>query len=554
MDFLKNLTPIKIGAIAAAAFAVVIVLGLLIMKLTAPPMSILYTNLEPDDSGLITSRLDAMGITYKVNDSGKEIQVPVSRVLMLRMTFAQEGIPRSGSVVGYEIFDKTEALGTSQFVHNINLVRALEGELGRTIGSLMQIESARVHLVMPKKELFSKVASEPTASVILKMKGGQTLTKQEIAAVSHLVATAVPGLKVDNITIVDNSGKPLKLSASEDNQVSAITDGIAEYQHSIENRLRGIIEELLERSVGIGKVKANVSAEIDFDREITNSEVFDPEGQVVRSRKVSEENEAEKEASSGEVGVGANLPNAQGAAGAGSGKNKNRTDEVTNFEISKTITNKVSESGRIKKLSIAILVDGTYKLEKKEVEGEQIEELIYSPRAPEELEKIKSLAISAIGIDVNRGDKIEVVNMRFSEEFSTVLEKKEPLAWIKDELENIVQMVVIGIVIILVILLVVRPVIMRSLELRKIALENAGNIEVAEVDLDEAAIAGMPSMNISGTDSASSFAPDEMIDLTNSDDKRKMSLVKQVNELIEKHPEETVSVIRNWMYSGGGEN
>lgn len=549
MDFLKNLTPIKSAGIIGAALAVVVLLGFLVLKLSTPPMSILYTNLAPDDSGLITSRLDGMGISYKVNEAGKEIQVPVNKVLMLRMTFAAEGVPRSGSVVGYEIFDKTEALGTSQFVHNINLVRALEGELSRTISSLMQIDTARVHLVMPKKELFSKTASEPTASVVLKMKGSQSLAKQEVAAISHIVATAVPGLKVDNITIVDNSGRPLKLSASEDNQMAAVTDGVAEYQHSIENRLRGIIEELLERSIGIGKVKANVSAEINFDREVINSEVFDPDGQVVRSRKVSEENEAEKEASAGEVGVGANLPGAQASGGgAGSGKNKNRTDEVTNFEISKTITNKVSESGRIKKLSIAILVDGTYTVKKGE--GDVEDTVTYNPRSQEELDKIKVLATSAIGIDVKRGDKIEVINMQFSEEFAALPAKKEPMAWLRDELENIVQMVIIGIVIILVILLIVRPVIMRSLELRKIALEQAETAEVANLEMQQVSM-------VSGGDGASSiiggasnFAPEEMIDLTNSEDKRKVSLVKQVNEMVDKHPDETVSVIRNWLYSG----
>lgn len=552
MDFLKNLTPIKIAAIVGAALAVVVLLGFLVIKLVTPPMSILYTNLAPDDSGLITSRLDAMGISYRVSDGAREIQVPVNKVLMLRMTFAAEGVPRSGSVVGYEIFDKAEALGTSQFVHNVNLVRALEGELSRTVSSLMQIDTARVHLVMPKKELFSKVASEPSASVILKMKGGQALGKQEVAAISHLVATAVPGLKVDNITIVDNSGRPLKLSSNEDNQAAAITDGISEYQHSVENRLKSIIEELLERSVGIGKVKANVSAVIDFDREIINSEVYDPDGQVVRSRKVSEENDSEKEASSSEVGVAGNLPGAQGAGGGVAGKNKNRTDEVTNFEISKTITNKVSESGRIKRLSIAILVDGTYQVVKaEEGKSEKEEQIKYNPRTQEELDKIKTLAISAVGIDAARGDKIEVINMQFSEEFATIPEKKDPMSWLRDELENIVQMVIIGVVIILVILLVVRPVVMRSLELKRIALEQSENIE-ASISSEQLATAGADGMIVGSSiiGGASNFQPDEMIDLTSTEDKRKVSLIKQVNELVEKHPEETVSVIRNWLYSG----
>ena len=220
MEFLKNFSPVKVMAIIAGGIAIMVLLGFLTFKLATPPMSILYTNLTPDDSSLILSRLEGMGIAYSVTDSGKDLLVPVNKVLMLRMTFAQEGIPRSGSLVGYEIFDKNETLGTSQFVHNVNLVRALEGELSRTIGSLTPIENARVHLVMPKKELFSKSGSDPTASVVLRMRGSQFLSKQEVAAISHLVATAVPGLKVDNVTIVDNRGKPLKLGASEEGNAS----------------------------------------------------------------------------------------------------------------------------------------------------------------------------------------------------------------------------------------------------------------------------------------------------------------------------------------------
>jgi flagellar M-ring protein FliF len=412
MEFLKNFSPVKVMAIIAGGIAVMILLGFLTFKLATPPMSILYTNLTPDDSSLILSRLEGMGIPYHVADSGKDLLVPVNKVLMLRMTFAQEGIPRSGSLVGYEIFDKNETLGTSQFVHNVNLVRALEGELSRTIGSLTPIENARVHLVMPKKELFSKSGSEPTASVVLRMRGSQSLSKQEVAAISHLVATAVPGLKVENVTIVDNRGKPLKLGASEEGNASAITDTAADYQHNIEERYKGILEDLLEKSVGVGKIKANVTAEINFDREVVNSEVYDPEGQVVRSKKTSEETDSESESSGSETSVTTNLPGSGAGAGGATGKNKSTTNEVTNYEISKTITNKISESGRIKQLSIAILVDGLYDVKPKE-EGSEEMVVNYSPRSEEELNKIKTLASSAVGIDSKRGDKLEVINMRF---------------------------------------------------------------------------------------------------------------------------------------------
>jgi flagellar M-ring protein FliF len=541
MEFLKNFSPVKVMAIIAGGIAVMVLLGFLTFKLATPPMSILYTNLTPDDSSLILSRLEGMGIAYSVTDSGKDLLVPVNKVLMLRMTFAQEGIPRSGSLVGYEIFDKNETLGTSQFVHNVNLVRALEGELSRTIGSLTPIENARVHLVMPKKELFSKSGSDPTASVVLRMRGSQFLSKQEVAAISHLVATAVPGLKVDNVTIVDNRGKPLKLGASEEGNASAITDTAADYQHNIEERYKGILEDLLEKSIGVGKIKANVTAEINFDREVVNSEVYDPEGQVVRSKKTSEETDSETESSGSETSVTTNLPGSGAGAGGANGKNKSTTNEVTNYEISKTITNKISESGRIKQLSIAILVDGLYDVKPKE-EGSEEMIVNYSPRSEEELNKIKTLASSAVGIDTKRGDKLEVINMRFSDEFATLPQKEKPLAWLQNEIENIVQTVVIGTVIILLILLVVRPVILRSLEMRKLAKND-------DQDLQEV-LAHMNQENLATNAAASGQRQeDELVDLTMPEDKRKVNLIKQVNELVEKHPEETVSILRNWLYS-----
>ena len=170
------------------------------MKISGMDKADVYKR-QPEDMSVVISRLEAMNISHETGNNGKDILVPMTKVTNLRMTFAQEGIPESGNLVGYEIFDKTDALGTSQFVYNVNLVRALEGELARTIGTLSIVDNARVHIVLPKKELFSKVGNEPTASVVLRLRSGQSLSKQEIAGISHIIATAVPSLKVENITI-----------------------------------------------------------------------------------------------------------------------------------------------------------------------------------------------------------------------------------------------------------------------------------------------------------------------------------------------------------------
>ena len=543
MEFLKKFSNLKLAMFGAGLFLSIVFLLVASYFMVKPAMSVLYADLSPEDMTIVVSRLDAMHISYDTSNGGKDILVPVSKVTFLRMTFAQEGIPETGNIVGYEIFDKTDALGTSQFVYNVNLVRALEGELARTIGTLSLVENARVHIVLPKKELFSKVGNEPTASVVLRLKGGQTLSKQEIAGISHIVATAVPNLKVENITIIDHRGKPLKLSSSEDNNVGAITDNASDFQMQVEEKLRTTLEDLLEKSVGLGKVKANVSAEINFDREVINTESFDPEGSVIRSKKVSEETDNEREGGSSELSVTSNLDGASGG-GSGAGRNKTRTDEVTNFEISKTVTNKIIESGRIKKLSIAILIDGIYK-PKLGADGVTVEGYDYTPRTQEELDKIKALATSAVGMDLKRGDILEVINLQFSEEFATLPQKEKGMAWLKDQLDNVVQTVVIGIVVILLILLVIRPLILRSLEMKKSSAEEEELKDALTTMQIDAANA---SMSTGGGGSGSSS--DSEIETGTAEERRGQNLLKLVNDLAERHPEETVAIIRLWINSG----
>ncbi len=544
LELLKKLGPLKIAAIIGGGIAVLGLIILLSVKLSDPPMSLLYNNLSQEDAVLISSRLDAMGEPYQTSNNGRDFSVPVQKVLSLRMKFAQEGIPRSGNIVGYEIFDKGDSLGTSQFIYNINLVRALEGEIGRTIASLELIESVRVHLVIPKKEMFSKSSSQPSASVVLKIKGHQGLTKQEVAGISHIIATAVPDLKPERITILDTSGRPLKLAGGSEGDIAS--DGAIDFQKSLEEKYQVMLESLIEKSVGVGKVKANVSAEINFDREVMNSEIYDPEGQVIRSKKISENKESNQDAKNA-LSVATNVPNAQGPSAEGqSSRNSNRTDEVVNYEISKTITNRITESGRIKRLSIAILVDGTYSIKPSE-DGSK-SDFAYSPRSDEEVAKLKTLAASAVGFDAKRGDTIEVINLQFSEEFSSLPQEEKPLAWLRNKLDNIVQTVVIGLVIVLIMLLIVRPVINRLLENRAIAAE--------EKEL-EARLSGQALE--SEMMSSSEFEPkEEELDdeeylaklLSPSKlDKRKVNLVKIINDLVEKHPEETVAAIRVWLYS-----
>ncbi len=534
-QLLKDISSTKL--IAIGVFAVVLI-GALIMlgiRMSNPVLSPLFAGLSPDDSTQIVGQLEGMGVSYDIRDGGSQILVPSDQVLRLRMTMAQSGLPSSGSVVGYEIFDKSDTIGASSFVNNVNLLRALEGELARTITSFTHIQTARVHLVIPRRDLFSRQRQEPSASIVLRMRGNKVLDKSEVAAIGHLVATAVPGLSVEKITIVDSSGRPFKLGAQDENDPAMAASTSQEYRLAVERKMKSVIEDIVGRSVGMGKVEAQVSAEIDFDRIVTNAEIYDPEGQVARSVQTSEANEKSSEGDAGNVTVSNNLPNADANSdNAASLSNSTRIEEVTNFEISKTVKNHIKETGTVNRLSIAVLVDGDYQYDA------ETEEYTYIPRSEEELSKLSSLVKSAVGFNEERGDSIEVINMRFSNEIQGDV-REGSFEWLKRDLSNIIQTIVIGVVVILVILLIVRPIVSRAFVIAK--------SERSENDLEEALVGGIPQGELAQLDVSIDDEDEakEIMDVARFEKKMNSSSLGAINDIVGTHSEETISVIRQWM-------
>jgi flagellar M-ring protein FliF len=541
---LRDLSQIKLAAMIGTAVLMIGFFAFISLRMTAPTMAPIFTSVPLEDGAKIVQELDAKGIKYELRANGTQILVPADMVDKIRLEMAQMGLPSSGSIVGYEIFDKGDTLGTSNFVLNLNQLRALEGELARTISSFDTVDNARVHLVMPKRELFTRDSAMPTASVAVKLRGTTNLNKNEIAAIRNLIASAVPGLKAQHVTIVDSRGALLAKSTDEENDPNAVSEQAEDFRTGYENRLRSTIERLLEQSVGIGKVKAEVHADIDFDRTVKNQEKYDPEGQVARSvQSVSESDKSNESSSDGSVSVASNLPNPQGgAAGAtGSNQDRNRTEETTNFEISKEIINSVKETGNVKRLSVAVLVDGVYT-----GEGDKQQ---YAPRSPEELKKIEELVQSAIGYDSARGDDVKVINMPFAQNAEDLF-AESPMDWLKRDLTSIIQTMVLGGVAILAILLVVRPLVARAIE----AAEHAGK----EEEVDQAALAA-PSIAARLTDQSRSAmaaaaaadgeseAEEDMINIDRIQGKLKSSSYNKINGMVEKHPDETVQIIRQWL-------
>ena len=536
---LRDLSQIKLAAMIVTAVVMVGFFAYISLRLAAPAMSPMFTAVPIEEGAKIVAELDTLGIPYELRANGTQILVPSDQVDKVRMQMAQVGLPSSGSIVGYEIFDKGDTLGTSNFVLNLNQLRALEGELARTITSFDTVDAARVHLVMPKRELFTRDAAMPTASVALKLRGVENLTKNEIAAVRNLVATAVPGLKPAHVTIVDSRGALLAKGQDEaSGDASAVTEEAEDYRIAYENRVRTTIERLLEQSVGIGKVKAEVHADIDFDRTVVNSEQYDPEGQVARSvQSVSESEKSNEGGGSDSVAVGNNLPNAQAAptGSAGSASDRNRAEETTNFEISKQVTNSVKETGTVKKLSVAVLVDGL-------MNGEG-EKATYAPRSEEELKQLTELVQSAIGFDAARGDNVRVLNMQFAQN-TTDLFETSPIDWLKQDLTSIIQTLVLGGVAILAILLVIRPLVARAID--------SAERQNKDEELDHVALAA-PGIAARLTDQSRSSSlgdeePEEdMIDIDRVQGKLKSSSYNKINSMVEKHPEETAAIFRQWI-------
>ncbi|OYW14023.1 MAG: flagellar M-ring protein FliF [Rhodospirillales bacterium 12-54-5] len=535
----RDLNQIKLAAMIATAVVMIGFFAFISLRVTSPSMAPLYASVSLEDGAKIVAELDKENVKYELRSGGTQILVPADMVDRLRLTMAQNSLPSAGSGVGYEIFDKSNTLGTPNFVLNINQVRALEGELARTIQGFDTVDAARVHLVIPTHELFSRQTSDPTASVAVKLRGAGGLSKNEVAAIRQLVATAVPGLKPQRVTVVDSHGTLLAKGQDKNSDPNAVSEESDAYRVEYETRLSGTVERLLEQSVGASKVKAEVHADIDFDRIVTNKEKYDPEGQVARSTQSVSDNEKSSDTSNNQtVSAANNIPGGSGAGGAAGGSQANhvRTEETTNFEINKEVTNSIKESGNVKKLSVAVLVDGTYTTDK---DGKQV----YAPRTPEELKKLEELVKTAVGFDAARGDTVSIVNMQF---VNTNLETftAGPFDWIKQDLNSIIQTMVLGGVAILSILLVIRPLVARAIE----------SVEMASKEdaLEQAALAA-PSITARLMDQ-SKLAPieepeeeEDMINIDRIQGKLKSSSYTKINSMVDKHPTETAQILKAWL-------
>lgn len=563
---LKGLGPLRLGAIAVVGVILLSFFVFLSTRLAQPDLSLLYSDLDFADAGEIVTQLEAAAIPYELRGNGSSIFVPADQVDRLRVQMAQQGLPAGGSI-GYEIFDRTDGFGTTNFVQNVNRLRALEGELARTIGTISGIRQARVHLVLPERELFSRDTAEPTASVFLRLGAGR-LGSEQIIAIQSLVAAAVPRMTPEAVSVVDDRGNLLARGpASEDDLRLMDTE---EMRLSYERRLTERVEQLVSRSLGYGNARANITVDMDFDRVTVSEERYDPDSQVARSTQIVEE-EMESNDSDGfdPVTVANNLPEAEavdplavGGGAASATERSSRTEETTNFEISRTVSNTVRETGAVRRLSIALLVDGTYT-------ADDTGQMVYTPRTAEELAQIEALVRSAVGFDASRGDTLEVINLQFVDPEMEALQNAGTapvfLGLTRDDIFGLVEMLVLGVVAILVILLVIRPLLNRVLDSNKVEItaEDYGELITDANGNLQPALAGpggVPALAGPGGGALTPYAGDslgevdgdqsgdQLVDLQKVDGQVRASSLRKVGEIIDTHPEEAVGILRGWLY------
>ncbi len=535
LQTIKNMSPAKMASIGAILVFLISFFIYLAVQMNSSEYSVLYTDLDLEDAKQIVSKLESSNVKYKLTKNGTEVMVPVEYVNRMRIETADLALASKGSNVGYEVFDNTDALGSTNFVQNVNLLRALEGELARTIRSVDNIRSARVHLVMPKREMFSREEQTPTASVVIKTKHGN-LSPQNIQSIQKLVAAAVPKLDVKNVSIVDSNGNLLTEYSEEQSEVVKNTTNEA-LRLEQERKIAQKVQQLLEKSLGSGKAQAQVNIEMDFDEVVTNEEIYDPDSQVIRSQATISEQGTSTQASQ-PVTVAQNIPNGDEASSTGGVYDTNsKTEETINYEISKIVRNKVKNTGTIKRLTAAVLVDGVYEKDK---DGN----IVYRPRSEDEMEQITNLVKSAVGYDANRGDMVEVENLRFASIGSDPLQPKETLyfGFSKSELMKMAEGLGISIIAILVIVLVIRPLINNAFDTS--GANSADKLLSAEED-DNLLLSNFLNDNIDET-------AEELVNINKVDGRVKVSLIKKLNNTVEKNPDATVNVIRSWLYNNEG--
>lgn len=531
--FWGGLTNTKRIALVLATSSVLL-LALLLPALSGPrAMAPLYTHLEPEDAAKVVEKLEASGIPYELRAAGSTVLVPEERLYKLRLEMASEGLPKGGSV-GFELFDKSQ-FGATEFEQHVNLKRALEGELSRSIATVSGVEAARVHLVLPRQSVFIAKKEEPSASVVIRLKNPALFGKREVAAVVHLVSAAVPGLNRNRVSLVSTEGLTLHRPSTSEGGLGSET--LVEESQTIAGTLEAKANAQLERVVGPSGADVRIAVTLDTSTREETKETYEPDKTALRSEQTSsEEIRNQSGAQAGIPGSRTNLPDASGNV-TQTETNQNldtttRNSSTRNWEVDRAVAKIHTPPGRVARLSVAVLLDGTWK---KGPGGQEV----YEPRPEQEIKDLTELVKQAVGFDALRGDTITVTTARFQRPIIELDTDATPKLWYREPWMMAAAAGLAALLIVLALVLVWRN---KKKEKQLLAAVEAARLK--EREQAEAMLPGGAGLEEGGTlNLESAFEPKQMGGGPDAINK----IREKALEIAAKDPSSTAVVLRAWL-------
>ena len=533
---LKGLGRTRLLALGGAGVALMAMLALFVFRGSTQPNALLYSDLELNESAEMMDHLAKSHISATTGQDGTSIYVPRDKVASARLLLAKDGLP-SGGAVGYELFDKSGTLTSTQFEQSINETRAMEGELERSIRLLHGVRNVRVHLVLPRRDLFSSQTSPSQASVILDIGRSGRMGPDGVLAIQNLVSAAVPGLKSQNISIVDTRGDVLAKPGDPDSAAGQ-ENTLEKMRIAEEARLSQAVEDMLIPTLGMGHVRARAAVTMNTDEIHETQESYDPNEQVLRSQQTTSDKSVNTEANTN-TSVGNNLPNANANQDNKTGSTNDREEETNNYEIGKR-TRVVSQTRpRVSRVSLAVMVDGAMAPDKN---GKQV----WHPLDAAEIERISTLAKTAIGYDKTRGDEVQVVSMRFMADGGMSLASDHDSLFSRDTLIYLAEWVVPIVLALGAIFIGLRPMLRRG---GVQALVQAGQQASAQLVAGAGGAVSGANGQLAGAGGNAGLLADDnaTVNVDGIEGKLRREAVKKVADRFEDNPDESVLIIRSWL-------
>ena len=542
IDNLSSLGTTRLVALASIGLGLVFALLFGVGTIMSPSFVPLYNNLSVSAASQVVTTLEQAGFKVKLSDGGATVSVDRDQVPRARMALAEGGLPNEG-VPGWEIFDQSSGVGMNSFMQKINRLRALEGELARSIQSLNSVKAARVHLVLPEREAFSRVKPVPSASVIVRSRSNSQVSQRQALAIRALVAAAVPEMQPNQVTVISSTGEAI-LTEGKDASTGATIDAIG---NEIENRIVSNVSNILMARVGAGNVRVQAAVTLNRETKVVQTKSFDPNQQVVRSTESNEESSSDAKAKNPPVDIANNLPGELGGntdSGSTSSESTS-TREIVNYEIGNSDTKIVREAGDIERISVAVLVNGLYTTDEQGV-------TTYQERSPEELERLRQLIETASGYDQARGDTITVQSMQFMD-YSDGL--NEPVGvpfsqMLSENLTSILRGVFAMGLVAAVLMLGVRPTLKLMLEAPRPIAEEAPILAASDAGENTGSIPLTPVGVVGAGQSAGTLERLDdnllppLIVNSSSDERQRISAFTKI---VEQEPEESMKIINHWL-------